>query len=44
MYLEWIMLTIDDDNETSIYKWPKNEEVERFCNDLLTEIEKRKRL
>ena len=40
--LEWIMLTIDDDDKTSIYKWPKNVEVERFCNDLLNEIRKRK--
>lgn len=42
--LEWIMLTINDGGKTSKYKRPKNEEVERFCNDLLNEIRKRKRL
>lgn len=42
--VEWIMLTIDDDDKTSIYKWPKNEEVERFCNDLLSEVKERKKL
>ena len=36
------MLTIDDGDKTSIYKRPKSEEVERFCNDLLDEIRKRK--
>jgi len=40
--VEWIMLTIDDGGKPRIYKRPKNEEVERFCNDLLIEIRKRK--
>lgn len=40
--LEWVILTIDDGDKTKIYKRPKNEEVERFCNDLLAEIKKRK--
>lgn len=40
--LEWIMLNIDDGDKTKIYKRPKNEEVEHFCNDLLAEIRKRK--
>lgn len=42
--LEWIMLTIDDGDKTRIYKRPKNEEVERFCNDLLIEIKKHKEI
>ncbi len=40
--LEWIMLTVNDGGKTSKYKRPKNVEVERFCNDLLDEIRKRK--
>ena len=40
--VEWISLTIKSWWETTVYKRLKNEEVERFCNDLLAESKKRK--
>ena len=39
--VELICLTIDDWNKVKTYKRPKNETVERFCNDLIDEVGKR---
>lgn len=39
--IEVVSLTIDNWKKTKTYKWPRHPEVERFCNDLLTEIKKR---
>lgn len=40
--VEWIVLTISNWKENTVYKRPKNEEVEHFCNNLLAEIRKHK--
>lgn len=40
--LELISLTIKEWEKTRTYKRPRHKEVERFCNDLLAEIQKRK--
>ena len=42
--IEWIMLTVYNWGENTIYKRPKNEEVERFCNDLSAEVTKHKKI
>ena len=40
--VEWIMLTIENGNKTSVYKRPKNEEIEYFCSKLVDLVKKYK--
>lgn len=37
---EWIILTINFNNTETVYKRPKNEEVERFCSELVDTVKK----
>ena len=42
--VEWIILTIDDWGNSSVYKRPKNEQTERFCSELSDVIKKYRKL